>query len=1486
MAIDSAIREHQAWLGYLQPEGLVVSPAALVDSQVILPRATIQLQERFLPFVRDIDHDGLRTAAIDDMPGFLTEFLEWPQEYLVGLTTDRAVPDSLRMPLLEFGETLEPTFALRRVEKNDSEDDWLLVGKTLPLGTDLDIRNTGDDRAWSASEAQRFERLMRDTGVPVGLLCNGTHIRLLYKPAGESVGALTFPVAAMKEVSGRPILAAFDLLLNRYRLFAAPKQAWLLTILQRSREYQSRVSSTLAQQVLDSLYELLRGFESANRQANGELLRRSLESDPDHVYSGLLSVLLRLVFILFAEDRGLLPNTSIYLQNYSVHGLFERLRLDNERYPDTMDNRYGAWAQLLALFKAVYDGCRHPQMMMPARKGYLFDPDRFRFLDGRSVEGGPLPLVSDGVIYRILSNLVLLDGERLSYRTLDVEQIGSVYQTMIGFKLEVASGAAIALKPAKTKGAPSFLNLDELLEIEPGKRAEKLQKVTDHKLSGAAATALKSAMSLDALLSALERKIARNASADRLPPGSLVLQPTDERRRSGSHYTPRKLTEPIVRKSLEPILKRLRENNSVPTPKQILDLKVCDLAVGSGAFLVEACRQLGDVLVQAWGAHGGQPPIPPDEDEILFARRLIAQRCLYGVDRNPMATDLAKLSLWLATLAKDHPFTFLDHSLRSGDALVGLGRKQIVAFHWDLNAREAKERQFGQQQLEKAIERAMKHRLRILEITDDNPYGVELKRSELLKSDEALDKIRRAGDLCLAAFFDGDKPKARAGLRERYLDALLDASKGFHPEKIKAVEQIVAELRRGTPHPVTPFHWEIEFPEVFGRENGGFDAFIGNPPFMGGTNISETSGMPYFQWLVTAFAPCEHHCDLVAYFFRRSFSLLRPGGTLGLIATNTLAQGDTREGGLRILLREGGQIYSATRRFKWPGLAAVIVSVVHVAKRLLPLEPILDGKRVGRISAYLFDGATDESPARFKSNPYFSLGSKIYGQGFVFNDADPECSPVAERERILREHPEWESRILPYIGGEEINTDPNQRFHRYVICLSDVNTEEELNRWPDLRDIVAAKVRPEREILGSNPNNTPLKKRWWAFQAHRPELYQRLASMKRVVVSSQVSAQFVFSILPATWVFAHTANVFCIGTFSGFAAIQGRAHEVWARFLGSSMKDDLRYTASDCFETFPFPKGWETDAALEAAGLEYYDFRAELMACHNEGLTKTYNRFHDPAETDPGILRLRELHATMDRAVLVAYGWSELNTECEFIPDYYDEAEQEGQAPIPKSIRYRWPDATRDEVLALLLKLNAERAEEEMVTGVAVSESKKSKRGRKVPTTRKAEIASALPTPPTGERTLPSELRLSSPEPLLYTTNLVVALLSERGGNLQWSHLLEAYTLATTPNLMRKHSPQEEKQRVAEWARRWNEQTPQGLLLPSLNQLGAKNLTVTNNEHGRVFHLLDGPRVAATEDIGYDAWLALRITALLVPDTVDIPERDDWTEQVNELVLA
>jgi len=1306
MSADPAIRDHQAWLGYLQPDGLVVSPAALVDSQVLLPKSNIALQERFLRFVNEIQHkDGAAVPAIKDFGEFVTGFLEWPADCLYGLNGTKPLPESLSISLSEFGETLSPSFAFQDPRPKEPDKAWLLLIQTLPLGTDLDARNTKDERGWSASASQRFERLMRETGVAIGLLSNGTQIRLIYKPPSETSGTLTFPIAAMAEVSGRPILAAFDLLLNRYRLLAAPNEARLPALLQRSRDYQSRVSSALARQVLDCLYELLRGFESANQHTKGELLRDVLEQHSDDVYGGLLTVLLRLVFILFAEDRGLLPASPLYVRHYSVHGLFERLRSDSERYPDTMDHRYGAWAQLLALFRAIHNGCRHPQMKMPARSGYLFDPDRFKFLEGRSLTDPRLPLVSDGTVFRVLEKLLVLEGERLSYRTLDVEEVGSVYQTVMGFQLEIARGQTIALigkRKHKTEvAAPIAINVDELLSQNGSDRSKWLKEHAGQELTGTAATAFKQANTLDELLAALEKRIARQATPHVVHPGGLFLQPTDERRRSGSHYTPRALTEPIVRKTLGPVLKQLGDN---PTPKQILELKICDIAMGSGAFLVETCRQLGDALVKAWGQHGGRPSLPADEDEILLARRIVAQRCLYGVDRNQMATDLAKLSLWLGTLARDHPFTFLDHAFRSGDSLVGLSRKQITRFHWDDKAR-IDQLVFGQDELGKIIERVSAYRREILDGSDF--VSPELKRQKLDAADDELKKVRRAGDLCIRAFFEGDSAKTRNARREealaRFGEATAEARRANFTSLLQLDRDLAAfrgEVQMGDcwDKPISPFHWEIEFPEVFDREKHGFDAIVGNPPFMGGKNLSGALGDTYLAYLTSTYAPAGAQADLCAYFYRKAFRLLNKAGAFGLVATNTIAQGDTRAAGLRQIRRDGGIIYDATRRMKWPGAAAVIVSVVHVTKANVAMPYFLDGREVQLITAFLRTAGTDEDPERLSENADLAFtGGYPYGAGFTFDDTDPDATPISTMNELVRRDPRNAQRIRPYLGGEEMLRSPTQTPSRYVIDFGEM-TENEARQWPDLIKILEEKVRPQRNKLSNNADGQRRKQFWWHWGRTTPGLDAARRHVSRVLMHPFTSGNLAFAFAASDVVIASPHPAIVDDSYARFAVLQSRTHETWVRSFASSLKDDLRYTPSDCFETFPFPEHWETGAALETVGREYYEFRAALMMGNNQGLTATYNRFHDPAERDPDILRLRELHSAIDRTVLAVYNWSDIPTNCEFIPDYFDES-PEGGDPIPKSMRYRWPDAVRDEVLARLSRLNAERAEREKIAG-------------------------------------------------------------------------------------------------------------------------------------------------------------------------------------------
>jgi hypothetical protein len=229
--------------------------------------------------------------------------------------------------------------------------------------------------------------------------------------------------------------------------------------------------------------------------------------------------------------------------------------------------------------------------------------------------------------------------------------------------------------------------------------------------------------------------------------------------------------------------------------------------MGSGAFLVETCRQLAEVLVASWRVHKRMPVIPPDEDELLHARRLVAQRCLYGVDKNPIAVDLAKLSLWLATLAKDHPFTFLDHALRCGDSLVGLTRKQIVDFHWKDTPQHAYEQKF----IVESVQTATRYWQEILDGGDF--LSPLLKAQKLAVADQALNTVRFVGNLVVAAFFGADNDKKRQAKREDLLGLLAGYLQGNIALRPTKAEQ---ELRAG-PKGITPFHWEIEFPEVFSR---------------------------------------------------------------------------------------------------------------------------------------------------------------------------------------------------------------------------------------------------------------------------------------------------------------------------------------------------------------------------------------------------------------------------------------------------------------------------------------------------------------------------------------------------------------------------------------------------------------------------------------------------------------------------------------------
>jgi hypothetical protein len=1331
MTFQSPQDDTSEWLNYLQPEGLVVGANVLRETGVTPIRQTPLDTETAASALRldpEAPREQDRLFELHDPWSFFEQVLGWPSKLVAGSPGGHAVDPALTVTVPEHETLLSPDYALLW---NGAAPEGVPAQALVMLhpGLEVDGRNQFASGEWEATPHQRLERLLRESNVGVGILVTRNALRLIYAPRGETAGWLTWPLAALGRVEGRPMLAGLKLCLGRNAFFTGAPETRLRKLLEASREAQNAVSEKLSGQVLGALYELLRGLH----RAAPDQIEAIAASDPHDLYEGLLTLLMRLVFLLYAEDRDLLPSSTdphlkqLWDSGYSIKTLYARLLVDEALNPDTMDERRGGWGQLLAVFRLIHGG--HPDWVT-GRGGKLFDPDAFPFLEARSSgsarrEATILP-VSDGTILRILHGLMTIEGrglsgerirERLSYRSLDVESIGSVYETVMGFTASRAPERMIALRDEKK--LPNFIALDTLLAQKPNDR-QKWLKERGIKLSAKQAKGVKEAGNTAELIEAFGSLVDERASPKAVPigPGAPYLQPTEERRRSGSHYTPRSLTEPIVRHALEPAFARLGPDAS---PEAVLSLKVCDPACGSGAFLVEACRQIGARLEQAWNMYGAEKPkIPPDEDEALHARRLVAQKCMYGVDRNPMAVDLARLSLWLATLARDHEFTFLDHALKSGDSLVGLTRAEIAAAHWDSSMPGLP---LFRDTIRLAVERAREGREAIRNASDD--VRLEAQAARYARVQGESEPARIVGDAVIASFFAADKPNAREEKRQKVENWIAG---GLTPNwDLLRVEGEVFCQTAGW----NPFHWEIEFPEVFERERPGFDAIVGNPPFAGKNTISATSGPRYGSWLQTIHEGAHGNADLVAHFFRRAFRLLRDGGSFGLIATNTVGQGDTRETGLAAILRSRGQIFRVTKRYRWPNQgAAVVVSIVHIMKGHGAPAAVLNSRSVPRVSAYLVAGDIDEAPLPLVGNADKAfIGSYLLGMGFTFDDvaaARGEAEPIAEMERLIAKDPRNAERIKPYIGGAEVNTSPTHAHHRYAIDFEDFplkrdpglkswflneGTEACFKRrrewlseyvvptdypgavaadWPDLLEIINRLVRPFRLNQASVVN----PKRWWMHARPASRLNAAVSGMSRLLVLPRVSNGMNFCFLQNDVIYNEKTVVFAFGVYSAFTVLQSRVNEVWVRLFTSTLKDDLNISPSDCFVNFPFPLAYETDTALEATGQIYHDHRAALMIAANEGMTKTYNRFHDPEERSDAIQTLRDLHDEMDRAVLRAYGWDDLADELRPVflnEDAEDDHTYQG--------RYFWPAEARDRVLARLLALNAERYAEEVAAG-------------------------------------------------------------------------------------------------------------------------------------------------------------------------------------------
>ncbi len=1288
---DLESRFHAEWLGLVQPvEGLVVSVPVLSDAQC-MRRQPLSHQQRLAELAP--------VGRIADLTAFLAAVLDWTPDLF---DVAPALPDDLSLYVPEGHQTLRPSLALKHLAAPDtsaggSTDDstpasragsaYVALVWDLPPGLPLDKPETVTG-AWEYPPAAKFDRLLRACRVPIGVLTNRDVVRLVYAPHGESSGHITFRVDDMASVAGRSIFDAFVMLLSAERFFGVSPEHQLPALLRDSRSRQANVTNELAEQMLDALHVLLAGFVAAAERDGSTLLDDALSRDDDHVYKGLLTVLLRLVFALYAEDRGLLPiEHPAYSENLSVLGLFEQLQRDHGEWPDSMARRFGAWPRLVTLFRAVFLGVEHGDLVMPARRGELFDPHRFAFLEGWGPAGAaPLfdhdamsrvrvPTIDDETVFRVLERLLVFQGQRLSYRALDVEQIGAVYEALMGYHVVRLTGPSVCLKGAKVWVAAS-----EVLAQAPAQRIAWLTETAALAKSAVAklAEALKAATTEAEVLAALDPLRVKGSALGRI--GQLVIQPGAERRRTSSHYTPPSLTAPIVRRTLEPLLAAMGE---APSSERLLDLKVCDPAMGSGAFLVEACRFLADQVVAAWtrearldlvaSAHG---------DVVLHARRLVAQRCLYGVDKNPLAVSLARLSLWLVTLAKDEPFTFVDHALRHGDSLVGLDVEQIRAFHWKPGA----QLEFARELIDTALTEALESRQRILSLAAKD--DTRAKEHLLWDANDALAPVRLIGDLIVGAFFAHDKDKAREAERKRRLDLVVKwlESRREPPEELVEMQRVLRER-------VPAFHWWVEFPEVFygerpdpldggkANEKAWMDAFVGNPPFAGKNVLSRNEGPRYIEWLTGTFDGSDGNADLVAYFFRRSHLLLGANGTLGFVATRTACEGLTRVSGLAVLTACGGVIYWGRSGFKWDGDAgvqAIVVSIAFGEIVRFVAELVLDGVRVRRISSSLASGEEVRVPAALKSNAdVISQGLTPHGSGFYLDQSEEEAYISSSSENACR--------IFRALGGNEILTSPTVVSDRRIIHFGDMSLVE-ASSWPDLLRRLEGTVKVEREKLPDSDINRRLKKYWWRFWTDRPSLTSALSGLSKCLVCSVRFTHCVWTFADPRQVFLTTAWVAPVESFSLFCSVQSRGHEAWVRSRATSRGETtLTYSGPAFFETFPFPQPDPRAVIpeLEEIGERLYTARAAYMVDTQQGLTQTYNQLKDPRVRDARVVELRRLHEEMDRAVLAAYGWDDLA-----VPPYGTPTSDAEKKALERF---------EDEVIDRLFALNAKRAEEERV---------------------------------------------------------------------------------------------------------------------------------------------------------------------------------------------
>jgi hypothetical protein len=817
----------------------------------------------------------------------------------------------------------------------------------------------------------------------------------------------------------------------------------------------------------------------------------------------------------------------------------------------------------------------------------------------------------------------------------------------------------------------------------------------------------------------------------------------DERSSSGSHYTPEELVKPLITHSLDYLIAdKLKEADP---EKGLLSLTICDVACGSGHILLSAARRVGFELAKVRSKED-----QPTPTVLRAAVRDVIRHCIYGVDLNPLAVELCKVALWLEAHDPGQPLNFLDHRIKCGNAIVGLAHanelergiaseafktlpgdeKEVASAFKKRNDQEVKAgaqlSTFEVEQVDHELKDVQGEFNQFAQLPESTPEEIARKEKVYreLTNGKKWWRLKQLADLQVAQFFI---PKTLAN-KEKLTT---------HSQYMTNLKQGTQILDRGASLSISAekrfFHWFLEFPEVFQR--GGFDCILGNPPFLGGLRISNNYGYPFLNYIQNNNLNCKGTCDLVAYFFRRDFSILNKKGFLSLISTNTISQGDTRLGSLEIITKDG-DINFAVKSTKWPGLAAVEIALVTVYKGKWHDVKFLNNKPASVISPFLDETSDEEGlPFVLKINEGKSyIGSFVLGDGFIIENE--------LRENLIERNQANSRVIFPFINGDDLNNNISQKPNRYIINLSEFELDYCKVNFTETLRIVEEKVMPERLL---NTYSKSAREKWWKYERPRLELYRSISNLDRCLVTALTGKNLAFAFVKPGPVFSHATAVIATNGSFHLSMVQATIHEIWAWKYCSSMGISLRYTPSDGFQTFPFPQNLNSqqDQELATIGESYHEHRRQLMLGMQLGLTKTYNLFHSNAitaqvinerdrqiaalikhlektpntvalnEAIQGILKLRELHVQMDEAVLEAYGWAHDDTKwgkaIQLRHDFYEV----DYLPENDRVRYTIHPEARKEVLKRLLQLNHERYAEEVAAGLHDKKKTAGKKGRK-----------------------------------------------------------------------------------------------------------------------------------------------------------------------------